>query len=265
MKKNYSSSGGLPAIPENLQEVSGTPRSTPAASRQLTHSIETAGAPLYLMYDQFWAHERGGELVLPFLVLLHQIVRASVPLMEAGAEAAAARAETDAVCAPLAEYLKRHVDEEANHDVWLMDDLVSAGMSEAEVWNIAPSTSVAAMAGAQYYWIHHHHPIALLGYIRLLEGSPPSVEHIERLKQKSGLPDSAFRCYRMHGELDPDHLREFDDMFDALPLSPDHLQLVQDSAVFTAHMLANCLGEIMLECESRSPPGNAPRASASHG
>ena len=36
-----------------------------------------------------------------------------------------------------------------------------------------PAPAVAALVGAQYYWVLHHHPVALLGYIGLLEGYPP--------------------------------------------------------------------------------------------
>ncbi len=220
-------------------------------SRKLNETIETAGAPVFLMYDYFWAHERSNELLTPFLILLHQIVRASVPLMEAASREAAKRAETDPVCRQLHEYMEIHIQEEANHDTWLMEDLETAGLSQQQVLAMTPSTSVAAMVGSQYYWLHHHHPVALLGYIRLLEGNPPSTEHIERLKERSGLPESMFRTYRLHGELDPHHLQEFDDMLDALPLTAAHAVLIQTSAVYTAHMMANCLSELMTGLDSK--------------
>jgi hypothetical protein len=220
-------------------------------SRQLRSAIETAGSPLFLMYRQFWDHEPVGELLVPFLILMHQIVRSSVPLMQAASREAASSARTDGVCKLLHRYLESHIEEEADHDTWLLEDLACAGLKETDVLARPPSTAVAAMCGSQYYWIYHHHPVALLGYIRLLEGNPPSQAHIDRLKRSSGFPDSVFRTYRMHGALDPHHLQEFDDMFDALPLKPAQLDLVLASAVYTAHMMSNCLGEILFELEPR--------------
>ena len=224
-------------------------------SRQLSSTIRTAGAPLFLMYRQFWDHQAVGELVVPFLVLMHQVVRASVPLMEAASERASSLSMSDPVAQLLRDYLRTHIQEEANHDTWLLEDLAVAGLSEADVRARPPSSSVAAMCGSQYYWIYHHHPVALLGYIRLLEGNPPSLDHIDSLQRNSGLPEPVFRTYRMHGELDPHHLQEFDDMFDALPLTRAQLKLVLSSAVYTAHMMSNCLGEILSEVEPRQAVG----------
>ena len=37
-----------------------------------------------------------------------------------------------------------------------------------------PPPSVAGLVGSQYYWILHHHPVAFLGYVALMEGYPPT-------------------------------------------------------------------------------------------
>jgi len=217
----------------------------------LKQSIKTNGLPLFMMYHQLWSHPRVGELVVPFLVLMHQVIRASVPLMKA-ASSVAAKATADPLNKLLHEYLEVHIEEEAHHDLWLMEDLESAGLARSEILALTPSTSVAAMAGSQYYWIHHHHPVALLGYIRLLEGNPPSVEHVERLQTKSGLSESVFRTYRMHGEIDPHHLQEFDEMLDELPLTQDQVELLGTSASYSADMLANAVSEIMSAAEQQT-------------
>jgi hypothetical protein len=222
-------------------------------SQHLKEAIQAKGVPLFMMYRQLWDHPRVGELVIPFLVLMHQIIRASVPLMEAADQRAAERADDDPLCALLHEYLCEHIEEERHHDLWVLEDLATAGISRQDVLGPAPTSAVAAMAGAQYYWIHHHHPVALLGYIRLLEGNPPSTQHIERLQALSGLPASTFRTYRMHGELDPGHLNEFDAMLDNLPLSEAQADLIATSAGFSADMLANAISEIMCAVEKQAP------------
>lgn len=214
-------------------------------SQQLKRALGTQGLPLTLMYSEFWGHPRVGELVVPFLVLMHQVVRASVPLMAAAGRKAGESASSDPLAAKLQSYMNAHIEEESDHDTWIMEDLEAAGLPREALLAKIPDAQVASLVGAQYYWIHHHHPVALLGYIRLLEGNPPSNAHIDRLRQASGLPESTFRTYQLHGELDPDHLQEFDVLLDSLQLNPAQFDLVRQSAVYTAHQLANCLGSIL--------------------
>jgi hypothetical protein len=211
--------------------------------------MNVSSLPLFLMFEQFWNHKQVGQLVSPFLVLMHQVVRASVPLMETACLQASQNAKSCKLSRLLADYLEIHIEEEQHHDVWILEDLGAAGLDEQDVLSLTPPASVASMVGAQYYWILHHHPVAHLGYIRLLEGNPPSMAHIERLKHASGLPDAVFRTYRLHGELDPDHLQEFDDMLDTLPLTDSQAELIATSAKCTANHFATCLAEIMTRIE----------------
>ena len=216
--------------------------------------MEITCAPLYAAYSRFWSRDDLNSLVVSFLVLMHQIVRASVPLMEKARQVAAKNANNDAVSRGLERYLTHHIKEERDHDHWLLDDLEAAGIDRRDVLGDVPGSMVASLVGAQYYWICHHDPVALLGYIRLLEGNPPSEEHIEQLQERTELPNSIFRTYRLHGELDPDHLREFDEMLDALPLSSDQISLIGLSATHTAHSLDKCLAEIEGEAGSEFRP-----------
>jgi hypothetical protein len=205
---------------------------------------------LYQTYERFWQRPELDGLVSSFLVLMHQVVRASVPLMEF-TQALCASGETEVVCRRLVPYLGTHIEEERHHDEWLLDDLVAAGISRDQVFATMPSRRVATLVGAQYYWVRHFHPVALVGYMRVLEGNPPSDAHIERLQLASGLPPDTFRTYRLHGSADPDHLRDLDALLDALPLSKSQLQLVWLSASHTADALADCLDDVERECRAR--------------
>jgi len=86
--------------------------------------------------------------------------------------------------------------------------------------------AVAALVGAQYYWVLHHHPVALLGYIGLLEGFPPSPGMIEDLRARTGYPADAFRTLVAHAELDPRHGDELFELVDTLPLTPEQSAVV---------------------------------------
>ena len=53
-------------------------------------------------------------------------------------------------------YLGTHLEEEASHDIWTLEDLEAAGFDADAAAAQMPSPDLAAMVGAQYYWIRHH-------------------------------------------------------------------------------------------------------------
>jgi hypothetical protein len=190
-------------------------------------------------------HPRLREVYPEFLFTTHSVIRASVPLMEAAKLRAEALAAADPVSAALARYLGRHIDEERDHDEWLLGDLAVLGYERASILARPPSPTVAALVGAQYYWINHFHPVGLLGYIAVLEGYPPSPELLEEMAELSGYPREAFRTLAAHAELDPGHKEELELALDALPLTREHSELVGVSAIFTVRTLARAFYEIL--------------------
>jgi hypothetical protein len=224
-------------------------RETSARLRAKLALLDRTLAPLY---DELWASPGAARVYARFLALLHQIVRASVPLMEVARACAAERAAGDAVCAGLVPYYDEHIEEERHHDLWLLEDLEVAGTPRTDVLARVPSPRVAAMVGAQYYWARHHHPLALCGYIAVLEGSPPSRSFTAELAQRTGLPRAAFRTLDKHGEVDPGHGDGLDRLLDALPLTPAHEELLGVSLAHTTSALGGCIRELLAE---RAEPG----------
>jgi Iron-containing redox enzyme len=161
-------------------------------------------------------------------------------------EAALARAR-DLGDEPLAAYLEEHVHEELGHDETLLGDLKLVGLSREAVLERMPPPSVAALVGSQYYWILHHHPVAFLGYIALMEGYPPTTELIDVLIERTGYPREAFATYLEHAELDPGHRDHLDQTLDALPLEPQDEQIIGVSAIATAMWAAKSLNELLPE------------------
>ncbi len=184
------------------------------------------------------------RLIPAHLVQQHQIIRASVPLMEA-AHGEANRGRKDRVCHALIPYLERHIEEERHHDEWTLQDLASIGIAPAQTLAAVPSAAVASLVGAQYYWILHYHPVALLGYIAMTEGNAPSEALIEQLEVGSGLPESLFRTLRLHAAVDPAHQAALDDFIDSLPLGESDERLIADSAIHTGVKLADCMADTL--------------------
>ena len=163
----------------------------------------------------------------------------------AGPRQAAQRAGDDPVCAALAPYLDEHIEEERHHDDWLLDDLETLGRGRDDVLARPPTATIAGLVGAQYYWMIHYHPVAVLGYIALLEGYPPSPEMLQELAAGSGYPPEAFRTLRLHAELDPGHGAELDRMLDGLALTPPQTTVIGLSAIASAHGFARAIADIV--------------------
>ncbi|MBW5249085.1 iron-containing redox enzyme family protein [Streptomyces poriferorum] len=178
-----------------------------------------------------------------YLRAMHQVIRASVPLMERAA-ARCERLPQDPLAPPLARYLRAHAEQERGHDDWLLTDAEASGTAPCELTGSVPPAHVAALVGAQYYWIEHSHPVALLGYIAVLEGNAPAPGLAGRLARETGLPQAAFETVRLHADLDDGHSADLDRLIGRLPLDPARRSLVAVSALHTVTALAELFDRI---------------------
>ena len=178
-----------------------------------------------------------------FLIAQHQIIRATVPLTETALTRT--RDLDEPLAAELTTYLTEHVDEERGHDDELLGDLELLGLDREAVLRRVPSPTIAALVGAQYYWIHHHHPVAFLGFVAFMEGYPPSPELTEVLVERTGFPRESFRTVATHGELDPGHRDHLDETLDSLPLTPEHEAVMAISAAATATLATRAVEEVL--------------------
>ena len=96
---------------------------------------------------------------------------------------------------------------------------------------------MAALIGAQYYWVLNVHPIALLGYLEVLEGEPPLAEKLEEVIQRTGLPRKAFRTYFQHADVDRRHRDELRAAIDRMPLGKEHENILAISAFQTVELV----------------------------
>jgi hypothetical protein len=165
--------------------------------------------------------------------------------MEAALNCARARFASDPVASGTASYLSRHIPEEKGHDDWLVEDLKHLGIEPSASFRRMPSLSAASLVGAQYYWINHFHPVCLLGYIAVLEGTPPTTTYFERVVKRSGLPKQAFSSLFKHARLDPQHCADLDKALDNLPLTSEHSAMLGISALQTVHLLTRVIEELV--------------------
>lgn len=216
---------------------------TPSA--RMRRKIELVIGPFSDACTRLVLHPRVAELWPEYLVVQHQTIRATVPLTRVTLEQARALGDADPVAPGLAGYLTLHVDEELGHDDSLLDDLELLGVTRASVLERMPSPAVASLVGAQYYWVLHHHPVAFLGYVGVMEGYPPTDELIGTLIERTGFPREAFQTFAEHGELDPGHRDHLDRTLDALPLTAQHEQVIGAVALATVVLATRTIEEIL--------------------
>jgi len=189
-------------------------------------------------------HRRIRDLYPEYLFMTHCVIRASVPLMETARERARSKAPGDPVAAELVDYLGEHIEEERDHDEWLLADLEVIGVDRTAVLARPPSPTVASAVGAQYYWVLHYHPVALLGWIGLLEGYPPEMSMIDQLMAGTRYGPDAFRTLRAHAGLDPHHGDELFETLNRLPLTAEQSAVIGLSAMSSVHLLAQAIDEL---------------------
>jgi hypothetical protein len=215
-----------------------------ARSRALRVKIELLMPGLRAAAARLWAAPDLRLRYPAYLAAMHEVIIASVPLMETALSVAFRREERE-----LADYLGGHIQEERGHDAWLRDDLATLGRAPGR-----PSAAAAALVGAQYYWVIHDHPVALLGYIAVLEGFPPTGALLDHLRVTTGLPDAAFRTLWHHAELDLGHRAELDALLDRLPLTRPQEQAIGLSALHTIHAATRLFADLVAPIAHNGAP-----------
>ena len=205
-------------------------------SQRLRQRLEPALPELSSATGAVIMHPQFPRLCSEFLITVHQMIRASVPLMRTALARCLEIRDGDPVADAMVTYFQHHIKEEMHHDDWLLEDLEFIGIPRAQVLGRMPPSVVASLIGAQYYWIHHHHPVAKLGQIAVMEGYPPTLEAIDLLTQRSGYPRKAFRTIEKHSHLDTHHRDEFNDALDEMPLQDEHHAIIEASALHTIRM-----------------------------
>ncbi|MFI6603925.1 iron-containing redox enzyme family protein [Nonomuraea sp. NPDC050536] len=204
--------------------------------------LELAMPSLGRLVNQMWASESPPGTYLKWLGVAHDAMRATVPLLIAAQQECARRPDT--VSSLLLPYLAAQAGDEAGHDDWVREDFRQAGGDPVALEQRIPAGSIARLVGAQYYWLLHEHPVALLGHIAVLEWFPPASDLAPRLAQQYGLRLTAFTTISQHAELDQEHGDQLGRLLDALPLSPRLSALVVTSALTTVCGLADVIADL---------------------
>ena len=219
-------------------------------SERMEMVARLASPDLVEVSERLWSHPDIKLLFPSFLYRLHCESRASIRLMETAVNIWKSLPDEPAASSVI-DFLGQLIIEEQGHDEWLLDGLEVMGVSREQAWARTPPATVAELVGAQYYWMYHHHPIALLGYIKVVERNPASEAQIDRVVKRTDLPREAFAYHYGHAELELKHNDNLDILLDSLPEDGDLESLMGISAARTTHLLTRTLDEILILHEER--------------
>ena len=181
--------------------------------------------------ERIWTSPSVRELYPVWLGAMHGVTRADVPLLHAARARAVELGPVDRLAARLVSFLDRRILDDEGRARLLLEDLEAAGGLPGQVLQATPSSCVASLVGAQYYWVRHRHPVALLGHLALFDGNPPPPGLAERLRRVTGYPPAAFRVLRRGERVDGARREEVLELLDELPLETEHEALLAVSAL----------------------------------
>lgn len=231
--------------------LAGAAAAPPPAGQALGSVLDLVAPLLRRSAAALWRADQLRERYLRYLVTMHTVIRASVPLMELALARCRGAGPEDPVRAALGSYLPVHIAGELHHDDLLVRDMTAAGLHPERELARPPAPEVARLVGAQYYWINHHHPLCLLGYVAVLELNAPSSSLAPLLARRTGLPPAAFGTLRLHAEVDAGHSAAVLTALDEIAAPAALRHAVQLSALHTVSALVDVLDALASPREGR--------------
>jgi hypothetical protein len=175
-------------------------------------------------------------------------MRTAGALMEAARLRSIALAPECPVADRLVEYWTRHIQEEAGHDQWMLEDLPVFGIDVRNLDKL-PVPEVAELLGTLHFWVLHTHPVAALSYFYVVERSPPIVQQLDWMVESAGIPREGLRTFYRHATIDVAHGQELEELVDSLPLTEAHQQLLALSAKTVVRQLTRIMENHVLRAD----------------
>ncbi|HET8659775.1 MAG TPA: iron-containing redox enzyme family protein [Micromonosporaceae bacterium] len=203
---------------------------------------------------RMWQAEPARERYRAWLEISHDLLRATAPLLAEAVAECVRRGE-----GRLAAYYAEQLQEEYGHEDWVAQDYAAAGGDPAHLGQRVPAPVAARLAGAQYYWLRHAHPVALAGHIAVLEWHPPRPNLVPTLVRRTGLPRTAFSTLERHIDLDAGHGRRLEQALSGMDLPVQWRRLLTTSALTSAYGLVDLMADIAQgTTENPQPAGGEP-------
>lgn len=185
-----------------------------------------------------------------FLIQTYHYIKYSCPLMRSALNTLAAppaigHSEVQA-------YLSRHISDEDGHDEWVLRDLLELGVGRLSATVALPLPSVISLVGSQMYMIEHVSPLAILGYMFVLEGFPQTGGLLQFVQQQHEIPSFAMTTLAHHSDIDQEHGHALRALLDGSEFTDDEEEVIMHSALLTSRSVGRFYEEVAILWEAQS-------------
>lgn len=141
----------------------------------------------------------------------------------------------------LQEAVAEYIEEEKGHEKWILNDIRSCGGDADAVASGRPLPATELMVSYAHDVVARRNPIGFFGMVFVLEGTSAALANnaAGAIKEKLGLPNTAFSYLTSHGTLDLEHVAFYETLINQLDDPAD-----QEALIHGANMFYRLYGDI---------------------
>ncbi len=141
-------------------------------------------------------------------------------------------------------------EEEVGHEEWILNDIAACGADKEAARASTPNLETQLLIAYNYDYINRKNPVGFFGMVFMLESTSTQIANkgADAVKDKLGLPKSAFSYLYSHGELDISHMKFFEETVNQITDPADQAAIIE-VAQNTFRLFANVMRAIPHECE----------------
>lgn len=127
-----------------------------------------------------------------------------------------------------------YIEEELGHHEWILNDIAAAGGDAAAVRRSQPDFDTDLMVAYAYDVVTRRNPVGFFGMVYVLEGTSVSLatHAAHALQAALDLPPNAFTYLSSHGELDLEHIDDYEQLVNRLDSPDDRTAIVHNAQHF---------------------------------
>jgi len=143
-------------------------------------------------------------------------------------------------------YLYHHMQDEAGHEQWVLNDLEAIGVPHASALDYQPSQWLLGLTGYNYWSADRRHPCSALGMVYALEviasvyGGPITTAIKESLLLES---DRGITFISSHSTLDAEHMARLREVLNPIE-DTEAREAIIESTVFNFHQFTRVLESV---------------------
>ena len=133
--------------------------------------------------------------------------------------------------AGLRKAIAHYIEEEIGHEEWILNDIAACGGDPEAVRASQPALATEVMVAYAYHQIDRGNPLAFFGMVHVLEGTSTAIatNAAAIIREKLGLPATAFSYLVSHGTLDLEHVVFFEKLMNQVVDRNDQADIIHSA------------------------------------